>query len=104
MPSSGTMVTRPRIGSVVDELLTLHGTMHRKKLLEHLIDKGIMGSELRPLAYLAAYLSDNREKYAPDGHGNFSLIRPAHNEPPPASPNGAGSAGVGDTSATGAHP
>ena len=78
--------------------------MHRKVLLEHLVNKGIMGTERNSLPYLAAFLSEHRTKYAPDGRGNFSLIRPAPHEPPPASPNGAGSAGVGDTSATGAHP
>jgi len=77
--------------------------MHRKVILEHLVKKEIMGTEQHPLAYLAAFLSDSREKYAPDGRGNFSLIRPAHHEPPPA-PNGAGSAGVGDAAANSAHP
>jgi hypothetical protein len=91
---------KARMCSEVDELLTLHGTMHRKAILGHLFEKGIMGTEKNPLAHLAAFLSDNREKYAPDGRGNFSL-RP--HEPPPA-PGGVGSAGVGDAASNSARP
>jgi hypothetical protein len=85
---------RARIGGQVDELLTLHGTMHRKAILDHLVVNGIMGTEQKPLAYLAAFLSDNRDKYEPDGNGNFRLRRNGHHEPPPAS-NGAGHAEAG---------
>jgi len=84
-----TSTKRARIETEVDGLLSLHGTMHRKVLLDHLINKGIMGTERNPLPYLAAFLSEKREKYEPDGRGNFTLRRPGASESPPA-PNGAG--------------
>jgi hypothetical protein len=57
----------------VEELLKERGKMHRSDILQHLIDQKLMGHEKKPLASLAAYLSDWRETFMPDGHGNFSL-------------------------------
>ena len=67
----------------VTELLRREGRLHRAKILEHLVREKIMGHEKDPLAALAAYLSDNRDLFEPDGRGNFSL-RP---KPPNAREN-----------------
>ena len=48
--------------------------MHRKVLLENLVQKGIMGTERNSSPDLAAFLSEHRDRYAPDGRGNFSRI------------------------------
>jgi hypothetical protein len=86
-----------RMEQEVTSLLSLRGSVHRSNILNHLVAKGIMGGEKNPLAQLAAFLSNRREVFVPDGRGNFCLRPRGHNEPSPA-PNGAGSAGrtVGD--------
>ena len=76
----------------VTHLLDVRGTEHRQKILEHLVSKGLMGREKNPLANLAAYLSDNKDVFATDGRGNFSLRRMGRHEPPPALERSAGSA------------
>jgi len=90
-----------RVREEVVELLGLRGTEHRSKILDRLIEKGLMGSERNPLASLASYLSDNKDVFAADGRGNFSLRQREHQEPPPVSHAGAGfaeAAGSGTTS------
>lgn len=81
-----------QIKAEVTYLLDARGTEHRQRILEHLISKGLMGSEKSPMGSLAAYLSDYKAVFVADGRGNFSLRRESHREPPPAPVNGAGSA------------
>ncbi len=76
----------------VTHLLDVRGTEHRQKILDHLVSKGLMGHEKNPLANLAAYLSDNKDVFATDGRGNFSLRRVGRHEPSPALERSAGSA------------
>jgi hypothetical protein len=91
---------KARMEQEIIALLSLRGSLHRSAILEHLNAKGIMGGEKDQLAHLAAFLSDNRAKFASDGRGTYSLRR---NEPSPA-PNGAGSAGMERTPSGDAHP
>jgi hypothetical protein len=65
-----------RMDAETTALLTMRGVVHRKDILAHLVEKGIMGSEKGPLAHLAAFLSDRKDKYESDGRGNFKLHRP----------------------------
>ena len=76
----------------ITHLLDVRGTEHRQKVLEHLVSKGLMGHEKNPMANLAAFLSDNKDLFATDGRGNFSLRRVGRQEPAPAPERSAGSA------------
>jgi hypothetical protein len=88
----------------IEGLLGLRGSVHRAEILAHLQKAGIMGHESDPMAHLAAFLSGERDKFASDGRGNFTLRPPpVANDLPPA-PSDAGSAGVEDTGPTSAHP
>jgi hypothetical protein len=57
----------------VTGLLRSRGTVHRKEILAHLQEQGIMGGEGDPMAYLAKFFSMHRDVFAADGKGNFSL-------------------------------
>jgi hypothetical protein len=61
----------------VQEFLRDNGPSHRTLILKHLVETKVMGHEKKPLAALAAYLSEFRELFEPDGRGNFSLKKPA---------------------------
>jgi hypothetical protein len=71
-----------RMEEEITALLSLRGTVHRLHILQHLIEKELMGHEKQPLAHLAAFLSGNKDKFASDGKGNFSLRRPRRVEAP----------------------
>lgn len=83
-PQTDKMTKQDRLTCEVTGLLELHGSVHRAKILQHLIDRGVMGHEKNPMGHLAAFLSDSRDKFTPDGRGNFTLRRDGHHEPPPA--------------------
>jgi hypothetical protein len=57
----------------VQDMLAKHGTLHRAEILKSLVEQRLMGHEKNPMASLAAYLSDWKSDFAPDGHGNFTL-------------------------------
>jgi len=61
------------VKAAVIQLLHEKGTEHRQKILGYLVERGLMGNEKNPMASLAAYLSENKELFSPDGKGNFSL-------------------------------
>lgn len=73
----------------ITRILLERGSEHRQKLLDRLMEKGLMGREKVPLASLAAYLSENRELFESDGRGNFSIRKPSS---PPS--NGAADSGA----------
>jgi len=56
---------KSRINSAIEELIRKNGPMHRKVILDHLIDSGLMGTEKNPMQSLAIYLS---------GAGRFKSI------------------------------
>jgi hypothetical protein len=62
-----------RVRLELEELLQARGSAHRKVMLNHLIDKNLMGREKNPMASLAAYLSAWKKDFVSDGKGNFSL-------------------------------
>lgn len=64
---------KARVKAKVSELLGEHKLLHRNDILSVLIAENIMGSEKNPLASLAAYLSEFKELFLPDGRGNFRL-------------------------------
>jgi hypothetical protein len=78
-PASSRRVKRIRLSKAtsvrmaVQQFLQEHGTTHRSVLLKSLIDQKILGREKNPMAALAAYLSDFKNYFEPDGRGNFSL-------------------------------
>jgi hypothetical protein len=49
------------------------GKVHRSLILQHLIEKGLMGREKDPMANLAAYMSNFKDEFASDGAGHWSL-------------------------------
>lgn len=57
----------------IENLLRERGTVHRSHILDHLKQQSLMGQEKNPMGSLAAYLSDWKDMFEPDGHGNFSL-------------------------------
>jgi hypothetical protein len=99
------MSKKAKMVNAVTGLLRMRGSVHRKVILQHLMDAGIMGHESDPLAHLAAFLSSNREKFASDGAGNFSLRQQSvapEMHPDPAT--GEGDARVGDAGLASARP
>ena len=91
VPPKGLRVIRE-----VSNLLQLHGSLHRRRILDHLIEAGVLGHEKDPLASLAAYLSENKHMFLSDGQGNFFLrpgleagkaaVTPAHDAAAPKPP------------------
>jgi hypothetical protein len=61
------------VRSAVKGFLLEKGTTHRSVILKHLIEQKLMGHEKNPMASLAAYLSDWKNVFEPDGRGNFTL-------------------------------
>jgi len=61
----------------VRQLLTKEGTVHRREILKNLVEQQLMGHEKNPMVSLAAYLSDWKDDFASDGHGNFKLKKSA---------------------------
>ena len=62
-----------KIKAEITALLQQRGTSHRKEILGHLKDIGLMGKEKDPMGSLAAYLSGWNDIFDPDGGGNWSL-------------------------------
>jgi len=67
-----------RIRREIVKLLSERGTVHRKEILRHLTETGLMGDIKNPMHRLAIYLSGARELFTSDGVGNFSLIETTH--------------------------
>jgi hypothetical protein len=55
------------------EQLLLSGPTHRKKILEVLESKGLMGHEKDPMASLAAYLTAFSDNFVNNGSGTWSI-------------------------------
>ena len=86
----------------IQSLLSLRGTVHRKEILTHLQNAGLMGHERDPMAHLAAFLSGERDKFVSDGRGNFTLVTPSVATDP--KPTNVGPTEVGgDAGPTSAH-
>lgn len=68
-----------QIRAKVEQLLTERPVVHRGELLEALKAANLMGHEKNPMASLAAYLSEWRDQFTPDGRGNFMLASRAAN-------------------------
>jgi len=83
------LTKKERMERTITDLLRRQGSAHRAYILAHLTRVGVMGSEKDPMGQLAAYLSDNRDKFTSDGRGNFSL-RLGEDVQRPATPNGSG--------------
>lgn len=62
-----------KIKAEITALLQQHGHVHRKEILRHLIDAGLMGHEKNAMGSLAAYGSSWNNIFAFDGTGNWSL-------------------------------
>jgi hypothetical protein len=75
---------KAQIDAAIGEMLAMRGIVHRSEILAEMTRRKLMGHEKDPMAALAAFLSNSRDKYAPDGRGNFSLRSPAPTELPPA--------------------
>jgi hypothetical protein len=91
-----------RMIQTIQSLLSLRGSVHRKEILSHLQNAGLMGHERNPMAHLAAFLSGERDKFASDGRGNFTLVTSSVAAEP--KPTNVGSTEVGgDAGATSAH-
>jgi hypothetical protein len=62
-----------RMKAALTQLLKEEGPQHRKVLLEHLQRVGLMGNEKNPMANFAAYLSNWKDLFEPDGRGVWRL-------------------------------
>jgi hypothetical protein len=62
-----------RMKAALTQLLKDHGPQHRKVLLEHLQRQGLMANEKNPMANFAAYLSNWKDIFEPDGKGVWRL-------------------------------
>ena len=71
-PLEGLTTKRAKVLAEIRSLLKSNGRMHRAKILEHLVAKGLMGKETKPLQALAIYLSEAGQ-FVNDGEGNWSL-------------------------------
>jgi hypothetical protein len=92
-----------RMIQTIEGLLSLRGSVHRKEILTHLQNAGLMGHERNPMAHLAAFLSGERDKFASDGRGNFTLKTSSVAAEP--KPTNVGPTEVGgDAGHTSAHP
>jgi hypothetical protein len=81
LPDRQTKAARMR--NHIHSLLLISGSMHRAAILDELKKEGLMGNEKSPMASLAAFLSDNRVYFEPDGRGNFMLRRESTGDSPP---------------------
>ena len=61
------------IKNEIEQLLLYEGPTHRKKILEILQSKGLMGHEKDPMASLAAYLSAFSDNFVNNGTGTWSV-------------------------------
>lgn len=68
-PSKATMIRT----NVREYLQDKGAPVHRGEILEHLTFHGLMEGHKNPMANLAAYLSEWRDEFEPDGRGNWSL-------------------------------
>jgi hypothetical protein len=69
----GRETKKDRMTRVISALLSQRGSVHRNDLLAYLQGADLMGHETKPMAHLAAFLSNNRDIFMSDGRGNFSL-------------------------------
>lgn len=69
---------RSKKALIKDEIkkLLLSGPTHRKKILEVLESKGLMGHEKNPMASLAAYLTAFSDSFINNGSGTWSIREP----------------------------
>ena len=72
---------KARLLREITAILSLRGTVHRKQILDHLIDKKIMGQETKPLDSLGIFLSTHKDRFMSVGGGNFRLRSPTENDP-----------------------
>jgi hypothetical protein len=68
-PSKATLIRT----SVRQHLQEKAAPVHRGEILEHLTARGFMEGQKNPMASLAAYLSEWRDEFEPDGRGNWAL-------------------------------
>jgi hypothetical protein len=64
-----------RIQSEIVRLLKQAPNTHRKEILSHLTQCGLMGHEKDPMQSLAIFLSTHKQYFAGDGTGRFSLTK-----------------------------
>jgi hypothetical protein len=69
---------RAQLRGAVAALLGDRGSLHRSEILDYVQKLGMITSGRDPLSQLAAFLHKNRDLFAPDGKGYFSL-QPAKN-------------------------
>jgi hypothetical protein len=101
-PAYRALPKKVRMERAIENLLSLRGSVHRKEILTHLQNTGLMGHERDPMANLAAFLSGERDKFASDGRGNFTLVTPSVATDP--KPTNVGPTEVGgDAGPTSAH-
>jgi hypothetical protein len=62
-----------KIRREIKALMEQHGIVSRRRILEHLLAKGILGKEQRPLKTVGTYLYKGRDIWANDGKGNWFL-------------------------------
>jgi hypothetical protein len=60
----------------IKKMLNQKESVHRRKLLDHLLATKIMGNETSPMQALATFLSKHKADFQSDGIGNFSLRKP----------------------------
>jgi len=72
-PTAGESTKTKAMEVAITALLANKVQVHRAAILQHLAIAGIMGHEKKPMASLAAFLSDRKHLYGSDGKGNFRM-------------------------------
>jgi hypothetical protein len=61
------------IRGAITVLLRERGTVPRSEIFDHLVARGLLGEEKKPLKRLGSYLYKGRTLWITDGQGNWSL-------------------------------
>ena len=72
---------KKQVREAIRELLAEQGEVPRQALLAHLIDRGLMGHESRPLRRLGTLLNLFKDEFGSDGKGNYRLRQSDPSEP-----------------------
>jgi len=75
-----------KVKQAIDDILRERVIVSRRDILDHLIAKGLMGTESKPMKRLGIYLNKGRDTWTSDGAGNWRLKGPLPPAPKPRVP------------------
>jgi hypothetical protein len=86
-PAPGSVRTNSKVAKVrraIFDYLTLRGPSKRSAILDHLKQKGLMGTEKEPIRVLASYLTTSKDLFENRGAGVWKVADGAAMEDPDA--------------------